>query len=68
MIEIRSRIIKGAKDAKGITRKFIQVPEVYYNDFEFGEVVEIRKLHNKKEIRVPSPDPNDPKPNHIELD
>jgi|AntAceMinimDraft_9_1070365.scaffolds.fasta_scaffold107766_2 hypothetical protein len=46
MVLIRSRIIKGAKDAKGITRKYVQIPELYYNEFEFGEVVEINAIHD----------------------
>jgi len=60
MINVRSRIIRGAKDGKGNTRKYIQIPEVFYDDFEFGEIVQVNKIEKKKETRVPSPDP-DPK-------
>jgi len=44
METIRSKIIKGSKDRKGIIRKFIPVPTLYYDDFEFGDVIEIRKI------------------------
>jgi len=57
-MQFKSKIIKAGKDRKGNTRKFISVPQIYNNDFELGEVVEIRKLHNKKETRAPNPDPD----------
>lgn len=44
METIKSKIIKGAKDRYGKTRKFIQIPELYYDDFSFGEVVTIQKI------------------------
>ena len=58
MINVRSRIIKGAKDAKGNTRKYIQIPEVYYDEFEFGDIVQVNKIQKEKETRVPNPDPD----------
>jgi len=44
MDRIRSKIVKGPKDNKGRIRKFIQIPEVYYDDFEFGDIVRIEKV------------------------
>jgi len=41
---IRSKIVKGPKDNKGIIRKFIQIPELYYDEFEFGDIVKIEKV------------------------
>jgi hypothetical protein len=48
MEEIRSKIIKGSKDRKGNVRKFISIPEVFYDEFEFGDIVRIRKIERKK--------------------
>ena len=48
MEEIRSKIVKGPKDGKGITRKFVRIPIEYYNDFEFGELVRIQKIGNNE--------------------
>ncbi len=44
MTKIRAKIIKSGKDSKGRVRKFIAIPEFYYEDFEFGDVVEISKV------------------------
>ncbi len=44
MEEIRSRIIKGGKDRKGRIRKFIPVPTLYYDEYEFGDVVIIQRI------------------------
>lgn len=41
---MRSRIVKGPKDNKGRVRKFIQIPEAYYDEFEFGDIVRIEKV------------------------
>jgi hypothetical protein len=48
MEKIRSKIIKGPKDGKGITRKFIRIPIEYYDEFEFGEIVRIEKIHKNE--------------------
>ena len=48
MEEVRSKIVKGPKDGKGMTRKFIRVPIEFYDDFEFGEMVRIQKIEKKK--------------------
>ena len=59
MVKARSRIVKGAKDAKGNTRKYIQIPEVHYDDFEFGDIVEVIKVEKKEKVdRMPSPATN----------
>jgi len=42
MEEVRSRVIRGPKDRQGKTRKFIPVPGVFYEDFEFGQIVTIK--------------------------
>ena len=46
---VRSKIIKGPKDGHGRVRKFIQIPEVYYNDFQFGDIVEVKKHEESKQ-------------------
>ena len=43
-MKVRSKVFKGSKDRKGRIRKFISIPDTYYDDFEFGEVVDINKL------------------------
>jgi hypothetical protein len=45
---IKSKIVKGPKDNKGRIRKFIQIPEVYYDDFKFGDIVRIEKIHRNE--------------------
>ena len=47
---VRAKIIKGAKDAKMKTRKYVQIPDLYYDDFEFGDVVEITKVKDKEKV------------------
>ena len=42
-MKIRGKIIKGPKNKKGTNRKFIEVPCLYYDDFDFGEIVELKK-------------------------
>ena len=55
-MQVRSKIIRSGKDRNGNSRKFISIPEVYYDDFEFGEIVEIKKLEKKEKAdRMPSP-------------
>lgn len=44
MESVKSKIVKGPKDNKGRIRKFIQIPEVYYDDFNFGDIVRIEKV------------------------
>jgi len=60
---IRSKVVKGPKLRNGKRRKLIRVPDLYYEDFEFGEKVEINKIYDKNNVRVPNPDSSDPKPN-----
>lgn len=50
METVRSKIVKGPKDNKGKIRKFIQIPENYYEEFEFGDVVKIEKV-NKSAVQ-----------------
>ena len=49
MEEIRAKIIKGSKDRQGRIRKFIPVPTLYYDDFEFGDVVAIKRVKKAEE-------------------
>ena len=44
MEHIRSKIIKGSKDGRGRVRKYVEIPGLYYDDFEFGELVRIEKV------------------------
>ena len=44
MVEARGKVIKSGRDAKGRPRKFIEITEFYYNDFDFGDFVSIKKL------------------------
>ena len=44
MEQIRSKVIRGSKDGKGRIRKYVEVPGLYYDDFEFGELVRIEKM------------------------
>jgi len=48
METVRSKIIKGPKDGKGMTRKFIRVPIEFYDEFEFGDIVRIQKIEKKE--------------------
>jgi hypothetical protein len=45
---VRSKVIRGPKDRHGKVRKFIQIPDTYYDDFQFGDLVEVQK-HQKNE-------------------
>jgi hypothetical protein len=51
MEKVRSKIIKGPKDGKGLTRKFVRIPIEYYDDFEFGEIVRIEKLQKNESVQ-----------------
>ena len=57
-MQFRSRIIRAGKDRKGNIRKFVSVPQVYIDEFNVGDVVEITKVKNIKEneVRMPNPD------------
>jgi len=44
MEEIRGKVSKGGKDAKGRIRKYVEIPELHSDDFESGEKVAITKL------------------------
>ena len=46
---VRSKVIKGPKDAQGKKRKYIQIPDLHYNDFQFGDIVEVEKLEESKQ-------------------
>jgi len=46
---VRSKVIKGPKDRHGKKRKYIQVPDNYYNDFQFGDIVEFDKIEETKQ-------------------
>lgn len=39
-----SKIIKGSKNPKGKRRKWVEIKEDWYDDFEFGDRVAITKI------------------------
>lgn len=44
MESTRGKIVRGSKNAKGKIRKWIEIPELYYDDFDFGDIVKIEKV------------------------
>jgi hypothetical protein len=44
MIELRGKVMRGSKDHRGRLRKWIEIPALYSEDFNPGDVVTIKKL------------------------
>jgi len=44
---VRSRISRGSKDNKGRPRKYIQIPDLYYDEYNFGDVVDVKKVQQE---------------------
>jgi hypothetical protein len=44
MVETRGKVIRAGKDHKGRIRKFIEIPLLFSDDFEFGDIVRIEKV------------------------
>jgi len=44
----RGKIVRKGTDGKGRPRKFIEIGELYYDDFEFGDIVRIEKIQNNE--------------------
>jgi hypothetical protein len=41
---VRGKVRKGGFDHNGRQRKIIEINNLYYDDFEFGEAVDISKI------------------------
>ena len=49
---VKGKIVKKGTDAQGRPRKAVEVPNLYYDDFEFGEIVRIEKLKKNESQQV----------------
>ena len=45
----RGKVVKKGTDAKGRPRKFIEITGLYYDDYEFGDLVRIQKIERSKQ-------------------
>ena len=49
MSPAKGKVVKKGTDAKGRPRKFIEIRGLDYNNFEFGDIVEINKVQSNAE-------------------